>query len=127
MTVKEILEVSQGANIYGIIIEEENGEKSNSIFGVDDLPEETLDKEVKHLAWANQYLYIQVPPKKIPLRKLQPFFRNTFIATDLETGRTFTVDPKKGMMSLSENYVINSIINDKEHGVTILLEKEKEE
>ena len=125
MTVREILEVSLGTNIYGIIIAEED-EKKDITFGMDDLPEEILDKEVQSLAWANQYLHIRVPPKKIPLRKLLPFLRGSFTVTNLTTGRSFIINTYDGTPTISENYVIYSIRNDKENGLIILLEEEKE-
>lgn len=125
MTVREILEVSQGANIYGIIIEEE-GEKNSTTFGEDDLPEEILDKEVKHLAWANQYLYITIPPKKILLKKLLPFLRGSFTVVNRTTGRSFIMNTYNGIPTIGENYVISSIKNDGENGLTIFVEEEKE-
>lgn len=125
MTVREILEVSQGANIYGIIIEEE-GEKDSVTYGEDDLPEEILDKEVKHLAWANQFLYIKVPPKKIPLKKLLPFLQGSFTVVNQTTGRSFMMNAYNGVPTTGENYVISFIKNDGESGLTIFVEQEKE-
>lgn len=90
MTVREILEVIQGVD--GLILSE-NGIEQEFLLTRDDVPNEgELKKKVKIVSWANQYLYIEVEPKKIQFKQIMPFICGRFEIENTSTGERLSGD-----------------------------------